>query len=71
MSKYILIAPTMTNALATHLEGSTLWHYYAPGKFWISSRELTSAQVTAERNAGGRNSTHIIVPLSNVVNSLA
>lgn len=69
--KYILLAPTMTGALATHLEGSTLWHYYAPGKFWVSSQNLTPNQVSTERAAGGRNPTHIIVPLSNVVNSLA
>ena len=69
--KYVLVAPNMTGNLATFLEGSPLWAYYAPGKFWVSKGELTTTQRDAARGAGGRNSTHIVIPASSVTNSLA
>ena len=68
---YVLIAPNMTGNLATFLEGSPLWAYYAPGRCWVSKRELTDNERNAARAAGGRNSTHIVIPKNNVVNSLA
>ena len=70
MGKFALIAPTVNAALAAHLESSTIWNYYGPGGFWISNRDLTTAEVNAERGAGGRNPTHMVIPINSVVSSI-
>ena len=70
MNRFLLYPNSGHNDLQAYIHGANggLWAWSLEHRAFISVGELTAAQVTAVQRLRG---THIIVPLTRVVNSLA